>query len=550
MIALTLSFPAGRFHATPWGRHVNEGAPEWPPSPWRLLRALVATWKRHLDADDLSTADAAAILRPLAATPEFCLPPAGVGHARHYMPWFKKGPADKTLIFDAFVAIPRGAELAVLWPAADLPAAARETLARWLAHLPFLGRAEAWCAARLLEDAEAAGFAARVNCRPLATGQPAGPDAETVRVLCADPASAFENAHNPAIERTEGKRGAKQTFRDPLYDPDWHLCAETLWLHGQRWSDPPGSRWVAYARRRDAFKVAPAGRRALAAAVDRPRPQVARFALDSAVLPPVTETLPVGETARRVLMGTFGRMFPGPGGEKGRSEVFLGKDAAGQPLAEHRHAFYLATDEDGDGRLDHLTVYAAAGFGDHERRALDRLTLLPSREREESGHPLRLILLGLGRTDDGYRPGPLREASAWVSVTPYVATRFPKKNGQHRDLPELAKNPWAFLLHNLRGELARHDRGGPEGIESVDITPLAVDGVFRLGGAAAGGTGLGRRPIEFQRFRQKHDDDGGRRLCGAFRLDFAERKFAGPLALGHSSHFGLGLFMPLQTKSS
>ena len=34
----------GRYHANPWDRAVNEGASEWPPSPWRILRALVATW--------------------------------------------------------------------------------------------------------------------------------------------------------------------------------------------------------------------------------------------------------------------------------------------------------------------------------------------------------------------------------------------------------------------------------------------------------------------------------------------------------------------------
>ena len=44
MTVLELRFPAGRFHSTPWGRHVNEGAIEWPPSPWRLLRSLIATW--------------------------------------------------------------------------------------------------------------------------------------------------------------------------------------------------------------------------------------------------------------------------------------------------------------------------------------------------------------------------------------------------------------------------------------------------------------------------------------------------------------------------
>jgi len=43
MPLIELRFPAGRYHATPWGSHVNEGAVEWPPSPWRLLRALIAT---------------------------------------------------------------------------------------------------------------------------------------------------------------------------------------------------------------------------------------------------------------------------------------------------------------------------------------------------------------------------------------------------------------------------------------------------------------------------------------------------------------------------
>ena len=38
-VSVALTFPGGQFHATPWGHHVNEALPEWPPSPWRLLRA-------------------------------------------------------------------------------------------------------------------------------------------------------------------------------------------------------------------------------------------------------------------------------------------------------------------------------------------------------------------------------------------------------------------------------------------------------------------------------------------------------------------------------
>ena len=109
MIAIAIQFSSGRVHATPWGHHVNEGNPEWPPSPWRLLRSLVATWKRKLDgADGIDTDTMRGLLAALASPPEFVLPPATTAHSRHYMPWDKGWKPDepekaKTKIFDAFV---------------------------------------------------------------------------------------------------------------------------------------------------------------------------------------------------------------------------------------------------------------------------------------------------------------------------------------------------------------------------------------------------------------------------------------------------------------
>ena len=54
---------------------------------------------------------------------------------------------------------------------------------------------------------------------------------------------------------------------------------------------------------------------------------------------------------------------------------------------------------------------------------------------------------------------------------------------------------------------------------------------------------LDLRAIQFRRFRRKQGDDGGRRAAGAFRIVFSA-PVSGPICLGHSSHFGLGLFMP------
>lgn len=67
----------------------------------------------------------------------------------------------------------------------------------------------------------------------------------------------------------------------------------------------------------------------------------------------------------------------------------------------------------------------------------------------------------------------------------------------------------------------------------------AVVAIERQGGL---GPEQSLRPIQFKRFRNKAGDDGGRRPSGAFRITFA-RPVEGPLALGHSCHFGLGLFV-------
>ncbi len=45
MLTLRLSFPWGRYYAHPWGQNpARLTEAEWPPSPWRLLRAIAAAW--------------------------------------------------------------------------------------------------------------------------------------------------------------------------------------------------------------------------------------------------------------------------------------------------------------------------------------------------------------------------------------------------------------------------------------------------------------------------------------------------------------------------
>ncbi len=261
----------------------------------------------------------------------------------------------------------------------------------------------------------------------------------------------------------------------------------------------------------------------------------ARFTLHAPVLPLVTDTLPLAEAFRSALLRTYQRFLhrrrhgtaDPPYRERFFSPTLAGKDAGGQPLTGHGHAYYLPTDEDGDGRIDHLTVVAGAGFTPDEVQALDRLRQV----RHGDGEPLRLLLVGLGTERDV--PSPLfAESAVWLSATPFLASRYPKVNGTKRDLPEHYADARTFAEHVLRQELDRLRARRP-GLSPV----VAIESPEGLGAQRM------LRPIQFQRFRQKAGDDGGRRPNGVFRIRFGGL-VRGPLCLGHSCHFGLGLFLP------
>src|SRR5262245_11622478 len=112
---LVLRFPWGRYHATPWGRHVNEGAVELPPSPWRLLRALDAVCLTRVPELDETTVHG--LLAELARPPMFHLPRHGISHTRHYFPdiTHRSGSPSVDRTLDAFAVFVRDAELGVQW---------------------------------------------------------------------------------------------------------------------------------------------------------------------------------------------------------------------------------------------------------------------------------------------------------------------------------------------------------------------------------------------------------------------------------------------------
>jgi CRISPR-associated protein Csb2 len=211
--------------------------------------------------------------------------------------------------------------------------------------------------------------------------------------------------------------------------------------------------------------------------------------------------------------------------ESFRSEVFSGKDSDGHFLKrQHRHAFYLPTAEGSDSQwITNLSIISADGFGASEVAALNAFRTLkfPNESPE-----LQVQLIGLGHRHD-FRAPLLEASTVWISATPFVVTRYPKRRGTKRDRPEDYASPQDFLRHILHQELKRRADLPPV----VSVEAVEVIGPHRL------------RPIQFKRFRSKRGNDGGRRPAGGFRITFGT-PVRGPLCLGHSCHFGLGLFLP------
>lgn len=528
MIAVAFRFSGGRYHATPWGRHVNEGLVEWPPSPWRLLRSLIACY--HRKGRHLPEPVVRSVVGKLAGLPVYHLPPAALGHTRHFMPQRDPLGSDRTKVFDAFAAV--SDPLVAVWPEADLDPEERRVLQTLLERLSYLGRAESWVEARLLPA-----WTGQPNCLPVEAGVPEG--WETITLLAAqapDAYLAWARDRQPAALAASGggRRGRRGGEAVPPPDLWSALHADTAALHQEGWSAPPGSRWVDYARPAGALRVTHQPRRA------RPRealPSVARFALAGPVLPRLTDAVALGERLRRALMA----LTRGLDDPTAALALFSGRAPDGTPLDDdHAHAFFLPADDDGDGRIDHVTVHAPAGLPAPAQAVLGRLRVLKG-VVGAGGHDLFAVLVGLGQPADygGFqvlegRTPQLAESRVWVSRTPYLLTRHPKthKDGRPKLGPDglQVDGPEA----QVRAELAR--RGFPA---LIAVEPVA-------------GTEMGGKPVRWLAFRRERLTGGGR-LAGpigyGFRLEFAE-PVRGPIALGYGCHFGLGQFVGVNRKNA
>ncbi len=511
MTVLELRFPAGRFHATPWRRHVNEGAVEWPPSPWRILRALIATWywRAKLDVPESALRS---MVEKLAAPPQFQLPPATTAHTRHYMP-YNEGKNEKTTkVFDTFIQIAEEAKLLVLWEV-ELPATERTTLQILAERLGYFGRAESLVEARLLDGVSGEEF----NSAPLAKGEPLPKGTELVRLLAPMSSTAYASWRTEftqnALEALGPKPTAVQRKKLPQVPENLFtaLHADTGDLQAAGWNLPPGAQFVNYTRPESAF--APATK-------PRPRrtgskPTVARFALTSVVPPAITKALTVGEQIHKVLCS---------------EEISNGHPAfTGAGSKDHRHAhIFCESIGDSNAHITHVTIYSPDGFDHDAVKALRRIQWTWGFK----GHELRTVLHSLGQTHEFDSP-LFATSKTWRSVTPFVSTRHAKTFRDGR--PKMDDNGWqeGSTAHDLLRLLGLNPKWQGAKIRRQNSERSQP---FQFGCRKF-------RSLQFQTVRHGGKGSRGHDSGASFVIEFPE-PVTGPIAVGYGSHFGLGLFIP------
>ena len=545
MTTVAIHFIARRYHATPWDAHVNEGRIEWPPSPWRILRSLIAVgYAKHAWLDAPEPVAISLIEKLASAPPSFWLPPAVETHTRHYMPQGKieKGSEKVAKVFDAHLRFTEPEPTLLVRYDVDLEPSETECLGRLVAGLAYLGRAEGWVEASLQEELDDGQVLPERWATARAGAALGGSPAKTasIRLLCSQPPETFRKWRREAAEaeaqiaekslRAANEEKNKKTTPAALkkartkaaepFPADFIDCLQlrtSVWQK-QGWPRPPGSQWSDYNLPDKLFDSSLLVPPARVPEHDRKGCDTILLAIDGdgkrgTLRPSIKRGILLAEVLHQAAISKAGHHQT-----IGSVPEIIGRDANRKPLQNHQHAHWIPLDLQRKGSIDHVLVYAPGGFSRPAIRAVSAI----NHAYAKGIHDLGVNMVGQGQLEDfaeqllrsGVRPEALRpfqRAQVWQSVRPLVLRQSIRKGNRR---PE----------NQLRSEL--QSRGFPDPV-SVTFWPDQESSRRGLKGHV-----LRRKPNKPQPPFER---------SWGVTIEFAE-PVSGPISLGYGSHFGLGLF--------
>ncbi len=222
----------------------------------------------------------------------------------------------------------------------------------------------------------------------------------------------------------------------------------------------------------------------------------------------ITFTINVGSLIRLAIMSHYGRQ-----NNNNVSRTLAGKDSNGMPLYGHEHVFYIPTDDDCDGYIDHITIMTDTKLTILELDAVKAVDEIYSKHDNIRAH---VILCDNINEDNSM----MQEHKKWISKTPFVLNRHTKIRGNKvSDTPknqvelELKRRYPLYKIINV--------------VVKDNSIPMHLSKI---------------QPKEFKRIRKPNEKP----MPGyEVMLEFSN-PVSGPLFLGYGCHFGLGMFVPYE----
>lgn len=503
-VVLKQIFPLGRFHATPWRVNpFDDSYGEWPPSPWRLVRGVVARWYQWW-REEPQRADG--WLDPLiqalcTSSYEFHLPvnaQRGSPFRQYFPVEFGWNPKEKkkaavrsystSLAQDNYVCLRADVDGAIWWflDGGQWNENLAEALNECLKRMTYFGRAEAFTRIAVERNPTKA---PAPNCT-LMERRISGTVPVLVPEVSATRADIERVTDDPEIAKRTVPSGARLLYATPPARPTVRETGgprksyrETnLMQFAIGWNVPPEAR--AIVRLTAKFRGA-----------------VLKEMLRKLTRDPQTNWVKAPPRVREAVA------------------EMAGKDAQGKPLKGHQHTEYLVWCEDGEPmRL--VAWRNGRPFDENEQEALlkaagRQFSWAVSGDRADAW---KVRLVPLDRAvpfPPGFDGAP---AAEWASVTPYVPPRHHLRGGK----PRLRES----IEHQIRRELTL--RGFAEAEQAM---------IKEVGNPEWVSVHLPRRQ------RSETAFVGDRR--GYWLRLWFPAPVRGPIRLGHSSSFGLGLFRPI-----
>ena len=552
MTIIQLRFPWGRYYAHPWGINPSRlREPEWPPSPWRFLRALVSAWYRSNPGQSPSD-DCRELIEDLSrGLPEIGVGKVTFGQTVHFQPNY--GSADKkkqaraeyhpTRHENHFAAV--ATPVYFRWKELSLPQKQqkqRNLLAALLTNITYFGRADSICFAELcdqLPDEFDIGWCISKDGRKISS---------TCRdVFCPNPE---DFRVTDLWERRADNRPLENTDAPPhLVD---RLLATDMKADGARWISyqmPEGwpHRWIVRTPRRSMKKVE------VSISEGSKVTHYLQFSLQCRVPIPPKFIVPLSEDFRKKLASQLRKIH----GTEATSFALFGhhNDRPEDLTGDHQHAFYLPTGKkhDPNGFLTDLHIWCPYGFTEAEVLVLQRVTRL---DWGSGRYPVRSVLIEMSKQpseDVLFATSNSPPARIWRSTSPFVPPRYFFRGGKNskvklkeKDRPEIQLGECLKAAGvSTPGEIRRLPATAT--VKGDKSNAQAKWDVVRaeLGEETPSGAPLVSVPVH--RNSSSHTRKMERRVGIFFEIQFDDPVVLPRPSFGHSCHFGLGLFVSVPT---